>query len=181
MKYSLLILLLFICFSSYSKEIVDTSEINRNNYFNYFMEPTSEYSITIKWLKKDEIISIINEELSKKGYKIITNVLYQLENDTFIVLPAFDTYNKTGYFYQDGHGPCKNDRSNPKIYWEYIDKDGISTQYDLSPLPDNIIVFKEDWYWYQEVNSFNNKLPYFSITKEIIIKILKEDINYYFQ
>jgi hypothetical protein len=171
---------LFINSNSYSQEINGADSINRNNYYDYFVKPSKMYAVRTSWLSQNDILEKINTLLREKGYRIIQSVTYKLDSCYFISLPAYDFYNKIGYYYQEGHGPCENDRGNPKIYWQYAFNDSVRTFHDLKTLPKNIIVIKEDWYWYQEIIS-DSKVNIPVVSKEIINKILEQDINYYFK
>mgnify|MGYP001320461510 FL=1 len=57
-----------------------------------------------------------------------------------------------------------------------INEEGISSLEYIDNVPKNIFIFKEEWYWYQEVEPNSSKIL---VDKEDIINIVKEDLDYY--
>ncbi len=139
------------------------------------------------WLRRDEITPIVVEEMKKAGYdEVFANRLYRLDSAQYVVLAACSYNSNVGFLYSEGHSaiPSKETRQPRKLImsngkYDFVQFAGTVTGGNevikISKLPSNIIVLAEDWYWYQYTdNSSDNK---YLVTKEDIIRVLRQDIQ----
>ncbi len=151
-------------------------EISIENYYNHY---TTGESLTTNWLRRNEIVPIIIEELQRYGFEDnFEYKLYKLKNEQFIVLDVYNEKDNFGFVYKTGHSsiPKSEHRENHIQYTiTYNDVTGKSSGRIDVILPKNIYLLDENWYWYQyqsEKNETNN-----FINRTTIIKILRNDIN----
>ena len=159
----------------------DGSIINSKNYYDFLIKkPGPGTRITSDWIRRDEIVEILVNELKEKGYKIkINGLLFKLDNGEFICINGFEPYKKFGFIVQEGHAADiqKSDRTKNKPFQYMIfNTKGIPMLSYTSELPTNIFIFKEDWYWFQECYGCNDTK---TVTRKDAIRILKEDLKNY--
>lgn len=179
-KFLALIILSFLLISCLVSDDFESNKINRDNYYDYLIKrPIKNDILKNDWIRREECIKIISAELEKMGYKIRSGVLFRLNEKTIIAVDGFEPYKKFGYVVQEGHAADikKSDRTKNKPF-EYMiyDRSGIPLLTYTSDIPENIFIFKEDGYWYQETQ--NTKIDNL-VTKDIAIQILLEDLHYY--
>lgn len=157
----------------------NTSLIDSSNYYS-FLDKTE----SIIWLERDEVTTIILEELKGNGYfENDTYSLMNLDSSQYVLLSIYNRDLNIGFLYPQLHEypPKKEHRQMRSSYKKSIGFDHVQRIETLSnqpifvkikQLPENIIILNEDCYWYQETNS-NKKI----VTKAIIIKILRQDIR----
>lgn len=155
-----------------------SNKITHDNYYDYFNK-TGEIPVTTDWLRRTEIVPIIQEELEKYGFKKNREYeLYKLKNDRFIVLEMFNDEFNFGFVYKTGHScqPNKDHRIEKKDYEiRYNDYTGKFSGYIKVNLPHNIYILDENCYWYQyendkyETNNF--------VDRDVIVEIFKSDIR----
>lgn len=152
-------------------------KIDNTNYFEYYNKIESGKTTT-NWLTKTEIANIIFEELEKYNFKHnYDNVLYQIPNESIIVLDVFSRKLNIGFLIQTGHYAIpQKDHRTKKIYDSVkYDHEGKMERFEIDQLPENIHLLLETNYWYQYGNSkdeINN-----AVCKLKIIEIIKKDIE----
>lgn len=185
--YSILALLLIASMTRAQKKI------DCNNYYDYYVNFEDKdkkgilgNSITNDWLRKNEVIPIIIEELQNAGYTwLYDNKLFKITDGQYIVISAYTRKSNFGFLYIEGHNakPEKNDRNTLTQKNDY-GVDYLSYEETISgkpniikieKLPNNIFVLNENCYWYQYTD--NNLDAKKLITKEDAIKILRQDIK----
>lgn len=152
--------------------------VNRNNYYDYF---TSESGLHTGSLDDDEILDLILTRLEKEGFTISRTSLYKLDNGTFIPLSGYLVKEKIGFFIESvvSYPKKKKDRINKSTQYITFSNDIPSIRYFKNNL-DNIIVFKTNWYWYQDWTSKYDKKRnrnLILVSKKKVYEILNEDIN----
>ena len=126
------------------------------------------------------------EELENEGYQWLYNYcLFKLGNGQDLVLDAYSRKSNFGFYYIEGFGipPKKEDRqtvtqkngSDYKLCEETTT--GKPNFIPIKSFPSNIFILNQKCYWYQDSgdNEKNKKL----VTKDIAIKILRQDIKAY--
>src|SRR5687768_15921971 len=99
-------LIVFACSStnqnlkSAGSENVSNSKINRENYYDFY-ETNSSLLLTTNWLRKNDALPIIADELGKLGYKPKTSVLYELADGKTVVLDFYDRENDLGIVFNE--------------------------------------------------------------------------------
>ena len=157
----------------------NTSLIDSSNYYSFLDKRES-----IIWLEREEVTSVILEELNGNGYfENDTYIIMNLDSAQYVLLSVYNRDLKIGFLYPQIHEypPKKEHRQmrssyNKSMGFDYIQRIETLTSrpivVKIKQLPENIIILNEDCYWYQETNS-NKKI----VTKAIIIKILRQDIR----
>jgi hypothetical protein len=150
-------------------------KINSENYYEYYQSGGTE-KITTNWLRRNEAVSIIIDELEKLGFETKEYILYELEDNNQIIVDVYQRENNIGIVFNTGHFafPNKSQR-NKRVYnqWKRKVSGSIGKIKVYDSLPKNIIVLQETWYWYQYQKSPNEKL----VGKEIAENILREDVR----
>lgn len=89
---------------------------------------------------------------------------------------------KIGFYIEPGHSGTisKIARTNKNIeYYEY-DKSGTSYISHTNLYPDNILILKEDFYWFQSLTikkDIGQVKDSLMVTKKVAHKILKQDLD----
>jgi|GEM_PF-605531 len=153
-------------------------EITTNNYYDFYKKSDGK-PITTNWLRRTEIVPIIQGELEKFGFKNSREFrLYKLENEQFIVLEMYNEEYNFGFIYKTGHSAQpKEIHRTEKIDFAitYNDFLGKSSGYVKVDLPNNIYVLNENCYWYQYENDKYETNDF--VNRDVIIGILKSDIQ----
>lgn len=196
MKSLLLLLLAFVAMPA----VAQNTAINNHNYYDFYVGPTSmkgdvmgpinklkSKRLGYNWLRSEEVAPIIVEEMKKAGYdEVYANRLYRLDSAQYVVLTACSYNSNVGFLYSEGHSmiPSKETRQPRKLLvsngiYDYVQFAGAvsggSEDIRIRKLPSNIVVLAEDWYWYQYTdNSSDSK---YLVTKEDIIRVLRQDIQ----
>lgn len=197
MKFILLSLLTFVAAVPVSAQ---NRDINNHNYYDYYVGPTSmkggmvgpidklkSRRLGTNWLRQEDITPILVEEMKKAGYdEVYANRLYRLDSAQYVVLAASSYNSNVGFLYSEGHSafPSKETRQPRALLltngkFEYVQAAGTVTGDNefikIRKVPSNIFILAEDWYWYQYTdNSSDNK---YLLTKEDIIRVLRQDIQ----
>ena len=153
------------------------ADINRENYYEYLQSPSQNEFVKTSWLDKDEILEILFNQLRQHGFKVIKYIQAEI-NNKIVLLHGYDTYKNIGFIVEDSHS-SPNKKHRGKIHslsYSMINEEGISSLEYIDNVPINIFIFKEEWYWYQEVEPNSSKIL---VAKEDIINIVKEDLDYY--
>ena len=152
--------------------------ITSNNYYDFYKNSDGK-PITTNWLRRTEIVPIIQSELEKYGFKNNREFrLYKLENEQFIVLEMYNEEYNFGFIYKTGHSAQpKETHRTEKIDFAitYSDFLGKSSGYVKVDLPNNVYILNENCYWYQYENDKYEKNAF--VNRDVIIKILKSDIQ----
>lgn len=193
MKSKATLLLFFLVITiSYGQE---KSNINSSNYYDHYVDfPSMKKkgiqgkSITTNWLRLDEVIPVIMEELKRSGHKeIAEKILININNEQAIIVTVYSKKSKFGFLYIEGHTENPNkehriDRTQKKstgveyTYWKESPT-GEFVAVKIEKLPKNILVLNENCYWYQYTDNPTDQKKL--ITKEDAYRILKEDIKSY--
>ena len=194
------ILLSFLTLVAVLPVLGQNTAINNHNYYNYYVGPTSMKGDVVgpinklksrrlgtNWLRREEIVPILIEEMKKAGYdEVFANRLYRLDSAQYVVLLACSYNSNVGFVYSEGHSaiPTKESRqprnllmSDSKFdFVQFVGNVSGGNEYvQIRKLPGNIFVLAEDWYWYQYTeNSSDNR---YLLTKEDIIRVLRQDIQ----
>jgi prepilin-type processing-associated H-X9-DG protein len=181
--------------------LAQRTEIDNHNYYNYYVGPTSmkgdmvgamgklkSRRLNTNWLRWDDITPILVEEMTKAGYdQVYTNKLFHIDSAQYVLLAALSMRGpNVGFLYADGHAafPTASDRQPGHQLmgdgkYDYVQM--VSTPANraelikIRKLPANLVALQENWYWYQYTdNPSDNK---YLLTKEDIIRVLREDIQ----
>lgn len=171
---------------------LNIDKIDTSNYYDYniFNSGNQKYlkgkQLMGHFLKRPEAIHIITDELLKTEHNVQVNTLYKLDNNQYINLDVYDLDKDIGYIYVEivkGGGQEMRRIKSPYLESHNADyvqivraKGGEMIEANvIKTLPNNIKIIWAEWYWFQYTeNKEDNK--YF-ITKEIITKILRQDIR----
>ena len=188
MKKLILLTLLFHSHYSFSQK---TKKVDTSNYYKYYTSEVDSLkgdNLTTSWLKLDDVVPIMLEELKKAGYDwLYDRTIYKLKNGQHINISAYSRKNNIGFLYIEGHNlfPDKKQRSvlfqkdNSKINYEECEEtySGEAEFVKIKEIPSNVFVLKEDCYFFQYTdNAADNKAL---LTKQDIIGILRQDIRKY--
>lgn len=156
--------------------------IDTSNYYNYTRDGGS-----FNWLRTSDVIPVIIEEIINAGFSyafIDVGHLVKIDKSTSLVLQV--SYNKDirfGFVYENSHGASVSARDRDFLTDDYKDS-YVQSEYTLggeakfnriNQLPKNIFLLKESCYWFQFDNIGNS----FPVSKEVAIKILRQDIRAY--
>ena len=190
MKLKFLLVLLVSGFNCLSQ-----NKFNTDNYYDYYIsyekfasKKMQGSTITTNWLRSDEIVPIIIEELKNSGYTRTNEyALYKVRDGQHLVLTVYVPVLNFGFLYIHGHDGTPNkkhmlnltqkqDYGTDFLSYEQTPS-GKPNMINIDHLPDSIFVLNENCYWYQYTdNSADNKKLF---SKEDAIKILKTDIKAY--
>ena len=152
--------------------------ITSDNYYD-FLKKSGGKPITTNWLRRTEIVPIIQDELEKYGFKnSFEYELYKLDNEQFIVLEIYNVNFNFGFVYKTGHyaQPEETHRTEKTNYEiTYFNHLGELSRDVIDDLPNNIYILNENCYWYQYENDKYEKNDF--VNREVIIEILKSDIQ----
>lgn len=152
--------------------------ITSDNYYSFYKKSDGK-PITTNWLRRTEIVPIIQDELEKYGFKNSREFrLYKLENGQFIILEMYNEEFNFGFVYKTGHEvkPKEIQRTEKGDFAiNYNDYLGNSSGYVKIELPKNIYILNENCYWYQYENDKYEKNDF--VNRDVIIEILKSDIQ----
>jgi hypothetical protein len=186
MRYLFFISMLLIVHFSYAQ---NPSIINSTNYYDYLSpQKLKGTELTTDWLRLDDAVPILLEELKKAGYDwLYDRTIYKLKNGQRINISAYSRKSNIGFLYIEGHYafPEKSSRNflfkkeNSTI--EFIECEetysGKAEFNKITEIPSNIFVLKEDCYFFQYTNNpTDDKIL---ITKAIAVEILRHDIRKY--
>ncbi len=165
------------------------SKIDSSNYYNYLSpKKLKGQGLTRNWLRLDDVVPIILDELKNAGYDwLYDRTIYKLENGQHLNISAYSRKNNIGFLYIEGHAlfPDKSHRNilfqknNSHVnYTECVETfSGKAEFVKIKEIPSNIFVLKEDCYFFEYTNDpEDDKIL---VTKEIAIKILRQDIRKY--
>ena len=168
-KYICLIILIFDTLSAISQ---NTDKINSKNYYSFEIKKPD---VKTNWLSVKDVDSVINNYLVLQKISFMKNVVYRLNNKEIILLDFFLIDKNIGIIYQKIHYGLiqKESRTKSDFVTGFVDSSGTFKRLVFSKPPKNILLLKEDWYWYQ--TSKENINIY--VDKKVISKILKEDLE----
>lgn len=175
---SFLNLFVLLSLSNLSFAQSEKDKINRDNYYEYRVTQVSgQGNISTGWIRRNEAVPIIIEELEKLGLKTSSYVLYELEDGNKILLEAYNRENDIGVVFNKGHLaiPKKEQRETRTFNQDGFKYGGsLSRRSAYKELPINIIVLQETWYWYQYTNDKSIEIH---VDKATAIRILREDVR----
>jgi len=189
MKYKLLALIIFFSQTSFS-QIDINDKIDSSNYYSYYSygKNLKGQNLTTSWLKMDEVVPVIMDELEKAGHDWLYDYsLFKVAPGQYIVLAAYSRKSNFGFLYIQGHEifPSKDHRNhltqNDLLGADYSSCEetpsGKPNFIKIKKLPKNVFVLNENCYWYQYTdNKEDNKSL---VTKETAFKILRQDVKKY--
>ena len=176
--------LMFLC-----NQLFSQGKPKLDNYYDFYSEGEGLRGVMLRtmWLDKATITSVVREEMEKMGFERLSDHrIIKIDSGVYVVANCYSEKEQFGFVYEGSHGmfPNKENRAlkslNKSIngfdYTEKIvDIHGESEFLKIKTLPSNLFILKSDIYWYQETeNPKDNKSL---VTKEIIIKILRKDIQ----
>lgn len=189
MRKLLLIVTLLIGKISFAQT---NATIDTSNYYSHFYSSPKDlkgHKLTTDWLRLDDVVPIMLEELKKAGYDwLYDRTIYKLKNGQQINISAYSRKDNIGFLYIEGHNmfPDKADRTilyrNDNSQVNYVECEetfsGEPNFVKIKEIPSNIFVLKEDCYFFQYTDNLeDNKVL---VTKEIAINILRQDLRKYF-
>lgn len=155
--------------------------IDTSNYYNYIREGGS-----INWLRNSDAIPVIIEEIKNAGFSdafMEVGRLIKMDKTTSLVLQVSYNSNEInfGFIFESGHGIPVSVSDREYLKDEFRD---VFTQAEhpingpvkfnrINPLPRNVFLLKERCYWFQ----FDDKGSAYPVTKDLAIKILRQDIR----
>jgi len=155
--------------------------IDTSNYYNYIREGGS-----INWLRNSDAIPVIIEEIKNAGFSdafMEVGRLIKMDKTTSLVLQVSYNSNEInfGFIFESGHGIPVSVSDRDYLKDEFRDEftqtehpiNGPVKFNRISPLPRNVFLLKERCYWFQ----FDDKGSAFPVTKDLAIKILRQDIR----
>lgn len=155
--------------------------IDTSNYYNYVREGG-----TLNWLSSSDAIPVIIEEMKNAGFSIAfieIGRLIKVDKTTSLVLQVSFNNNDLGFgfIYENGHGIPISVSDRDYLKDEYKDEyaqpehpiNGPVKYNRIYPLPKNVFLLKERCYWFQ----FDEKGSAYPVTKDLAIKILRQDIR----
>ena len=169
-------------------------KIDTSNYYDYYYDYYNHRMLdappTTNWLRIDDVVPIIAEEMKLEGHEwIYTNKLFKVDSNQYIVLAAYSRKSNFGFLYVEGHYAIseKKHRQNLTIEnntltgAEYISCEetpsGKPNFVKITKLPPNVFLLFENVYWYQYTG--DAEIDKNLLSKECAIKILKQDIRKY--
>jgi hypothetical protein len=154
--------------------------IDTSNYYSYY---THEPGLITNWLRENEVVPVIMEEMERAGMEWLKEyALYKLNTGQYMVLSAYSRKSNVGIAYLTGHFAmveAKNrNKSTDNFFHQRIDTEGGQAEFiKINNLPKNIYTLAENSYWYQygngQVNTDNMKL----VTKDVAIRLLRMDVK----
>ena len=151
-------------------------DINRNNYYD-FLKHSELQPITTNWLRRNEALPIIVDELTRAGHKIKTGVPYQLADGRRLVLDAFIEELNAGVVFNTTHIASikPEQRSISKFVQITYTGEGRIHRDEFTDLGPDIIVLQETWYWYQY---YDDGSADGLLNKATAENILRQDVSY---
>jgi hypothetical protein len=183
------ILFIFVLLCGHITVAQTNSKIDTSNYYNYLSpENVKRNSLTTNWLRLDDVVPIMLDELKKAGYDwLYDRTIYKLENGQHINISAYSRKNNIGFLYIEGHElfPKKAHRNilfrKDNSHVNYVECEetysGEADFVEIEKIPSNVFVLKEDCYFYQYTDNPNDDKVL--VTKEIAISILRQDLRKY--
>jgi len=183
-----IILFAFLLVGNFTIGQTNYDKIDTSNYYNYYSngENIKGKVLTTEWLQLIDVAPVIMEELINAGYEWLNDfALYKIDSGKYVILVSYSRKSNFGFLYIQGHNAIP-DKENRKELTEKKEKGvdyivceetpkGEANFIKIENIPKNIFVLNENCYWYQYTKNpdDNNNL----VTKEIAIKILKQDIR----
>lgn len=156
------------------------SEVDTSNYYNYYSEGSTQGTLVTNWLRTQDVVPIILNELENRGYEwLYSYSLFRLKDGKHLVLSVYSRKANFGILYIEGHyGIPKKEHRNIATKKTEITVceetyTGKANFIKIEDLPDNIFLMYENLYWYQYLKDGQNSPGL--IDKEIAIKIFKQD------
>ena len=178
-----IIFITFLTGCSLTKRTAVTNPIvTADNYFSYFHE---EPKLKTRTIKKTAIDSIITLYLKKRGFVIVKDALFELEDKKIIPVSGYLPYENVGYFIEPTFTYPKRleHRTNPFCEFYKYSSDSVTYLMTFKETVDNLFVFKVNWYWWQEwtdkkiAKTNRDKIL---VNKEFAHRLLSQDIEKYF-
>ena len=208
MKYTLLLPFLFFVIVSNAQSI--TSKVDTSNYYNLMVhfnknsngfvyasnlgETKSAVNIKLKgrtmttgWLRENEAVPVIMEEMKKAGYNnLFDHSLFKTNSGQQLILSVYSYKPKFGILYIQGHMAIPQQKHRKEKNFTRFNQDydysqreetesGEANFIKIEKLPKNILVLSENVYWYQMTDNADDNKVLFS--KERAIEILRQDIQ----
>jgi hypothetical protein len=177
-SFNFLTLLILLTLNNLSFAQSEKDKVNSDNYYEYRVTPVpGQGVVSTDWIRRNEAVPIIIEELEKLGLKISPYVLYELEDGNKIILEAYNRQNDIGLVFNTGHLlTVKKEQRDTRTFNQDGFKYGgsLSRRSAYKELPQNIVVLQETWYWYQYTDDQSIEIH---VDKETAMRILREDIS----
>jgi len=188
MRFIFLIACLFIFQITIGQ--IDYNKVDTSNYYEFYKNNYTNIKgkqLATNWLRLNEVTPIIVEEMENSGYETpYSHTILKLDTQ-YIVLTVYYRNSNFGFLYITGHSSLVEKENRKRLTQDHewgtayietiLSQDGSQKFIRIKKIPDNIFVLNENNYWYQysEETIDNNKL----ITKDIALKILRQDIKAY--
>jgi hypothetical protein len=180
MKKILLLLLILVSLQSQAQKIT------HENYYEYFVKFLPGNQLTTAWVNKYEVAKILEEEMKIAGFEWISTFrLIKISDGEYVTAICFSEKSKVGFLYEGSHAmPDIKRKSLKSMYKEntgndYAEKivplEGDSQFVKIKEIPNNLIIVKEDPYWYQFTEKPQTEKTL--VDKQTILEILRSDIK----
>ena len=200
MKIKFLVFLLFWTCTAIGQSDLNNTFDSSNYYNHYFMFNNPNIkgtNLTGEWVQIEDALPIIIEEIKNLGCdSLIKDILIQIDTSKYISLSVYCKQLNFGVLYTQDHDaiPKIQHRKN-RLKDEYfqvfskingeapIGKDkllpliGKDKLLLLTKLPENVILLTQNCYWFQSTG--NKKDDKYLVTKDVALRILRQDIKAY--
>jgi len=166
--------------------------INSENYYSYYKDYDDYKTLKVKKLSTGrlnelEVAKVLSEEMKLAGFEWLNNFrIVNLEENKYIVSICYSEKSKFGFVFDGSFAMIPNKKirdlerhTKNEAGYEYAEKivnlEGESKFVKINQLPENLYLIKSDIYWYQRTE--NEEINKTLVTKEIIIQILRNDIQ----
>lgn len=171
-----------VCFASFIqaqngyKMRIDTS-----NYYSYFK---SDAGLGTNWLRENEVVPIIKEEMERAGLEAVKEyALYKFESGEYAVISVLSRKSNIGIVYLTGHTTLMSPKYRNvgvdqaslgiDLYQRFDKEKGGMDFVEIKKLPRNIYTLAENSYWYQYGDTENKEV----VTKDVAIRLLRMDVK----
>jgi hypothetical protein len=171
--------------------IIAQTSINSENYYEFYKDYNDYKGLKLQGLStyhlsELEIVKILHQEMKNAGFEWIANYrIIRLKDENYITSICFSEKSNFGFVLEttfdaipESHSRSIKSLSKERYGYDYcekiIDADGKSSLVKIVELPSNLIIIKQDNYWYQTTEDIEVKNL---VTKDIIISILRTDVQ----
>jgi hypothetical protein len=190
MKFVSILSLLILSNCCFAQQDIN-SNLDTSNYYNFYYQSGPKLKgtgVTTDWLRLNDIVPIIMEELEKAGHDwLYDRTLFKIDNSHYVVLAAYSRKSNFGFLYIEGHDMFpsvkhRKDMTDKALSGaEYVvceeTVSGKPNFVRINKLPLNVYPLNENNYWFQYTNAPEDDKQL--VTKASASKILRMDIRRY--
>ena len=186
MKKIILYFIFLLCSLSIKAQDIKIDSTNYCNFYDYTAH-SKKSDVKSFSLSETIIIDIISIEMQKSGFKWISTFrIIKIEESKYVTSICYSDKSNCGFLfehiYETEHS--QEDRNLKSLNKKYSDNDytekivsldGSYKFVNIKEIPKKLQILKMNDYWYQEssIKKKNQKL----VSKEFIIKLLREDVR----